>query len=412
MTYTPFTRSIATTYGAVERYRHAAIMEFNIAATRGAKAAARKDEDCAICHDTLAPPASGVPQLALSRLECKHTFHETCILQWLSPFQVTTKLDLRASTPRAVTEYSPAADPFERIPDLLRLFDRVIEREEHRNQRAAALRHRDTQQDLEEIIEEMREEHRHEQDWIQDRMRRADMLRHGIVPQTVSIPDTYEEPTVTHRLSPAKSHCCPICRQNAFSTRPPTGSDTIQLLRVRQRLTDLAYAIFGFERTKQEERARNAIIVFLSRRYADTIAEGEQEVTPSPADCRGIFNIAQEILRKNISDYRYQYKLSTIEQLRVVQLDLVFANWELGEQNIPYFFDPRPPQSELRVDLSRGDMRALGEDPKKFFRTIRFPETTSTPRDIRGASEPSAKGSLAKTPIHVDEDVEMPDAIQ
>ncbi|KAL9056057.1 MAG: hypothetical protein Q9206_002883 [Seirophora lacunosa] len=326
------------------------------------------------------------------------------------PFQVTTKLELRASTPRAVTEYSPAADPFERISDLLRLFDRVIEREEDLGHRAAR-RYRDIQQDQEEIIEEMREEHRQEQDHFQDRMRRADMLRHGIVPQTVSIPDTYEEPTVTRRLSPAKSHCCPLCRQNAFSTRPPTGSDTIQLLRVRQRLTDLAYAIFGFERTKQEERARDAIILFLSRRYADTIAEGEQEVTPSPVDCRGIFNIAQEILRKNISDYRYHYKLSTIEQLRIVQLDLVFANWELGEQNIPYFFDPRPPQSELRVDLSRDDMRALGEDPKKFFRTIRFPETTSIPRAIKGASEPSAIASHAKTAIHVDEDVEMSDAI-
>ncbi|KAL8959546.1 MAG: hypothetical protein Q9193_003617 [Seirophora villosa] len=388
-------------------------MEFNIAAIEGAKAAARHDEDCPICHDTLGPPASGVPQLALSRLECKHTFHETCILQWLSPFQVTTKLELRASTPRAVTEYSPAADPFERISDLLRLFDRVIKREEDLGHRAAR-RYRDIQQDQEEIIEAMREEHRQEQDRFQDQMRRTDMLRHGIVPQTVSIPDTYEEPTVTRRLSPAKSHYCPLCRQNAFSTLPPTGSDTIQLLRVRQRLTDLAYAIFGFERTKQEERARDAIILFLSRRYADTIAEGEQEVTPSPVDCRGIFNIAQKILRKNVSDYRYRYKLSTIEQLRIVQLDLVFANWELGEQNIPYFFDPRPPQSELRVDMSRNDMRALGEDPKKFFRTIRFPETTSIPRDIRnirGASKPSAKASHTKTPIHVDEDVEMSDAI-
>ncbi|KAL8988718.1 MAG: hypothetical protein Q9177_002255 [Variospora cf. flavescens] len=182
--------------------------------------------------------------------------------------------------------------------------------------------------------------------------------------------DRHEDLTVTQRPSSARNYSCPLCREHAFHSRLRICSDIVQLLRIRYRLTDLAYSMFGYERSAHEERERTAIIEFLSRRYTDILIESRREITPCPPDCRAIFWLARQTLRNNLGDYQKKYKLTAAEQLRVMQLDVVFENYQLMDRAIPYFFDPHPNFRGIfnfKINLSGDALRTMSEDSKKFF---------------------------------------------
>lgn len=168
----------------------------------------------------------------------------------------------------------------------------------------------------------------------------------------------------------ARSSDCPLCRQLAFVRHPGCHSDTIQLMRVRLRLTDIAYACFRFDRSPEEQEERNEIAAFLERRYDDNIMLGEVESTPSALDCRQLFTRARATLRKNAYKYMHIHPdLSAAERLRVMQLTVVFENFRLKDGYIPYFFDPTPALNEVDYyfEHSVEETRVLNEDPKRFF---------------------------------------------
>ncbi|KAL8650957.1 MAG: hypothetical protein Q9210_003520 [Variospora velana] len=412
MTYTPFIQKIATGYGAVEVGILAAIVDFNVAAQNARKATARHYGSCAICHDLLVSPESGAPQLVLSLLpKCEHVFHEACIMQWLSPVQMVTKLEQRGSASMA-SQQSMLQEPFDRTPHLLQIFDST---QQVAHQRGA------TRQERERIFHERREQFRRQlitaQDLLYSSHPHMDHRNHS--PQELGSNDratatdhldTYEDLTVTQRPSPARNYRCPLCREHAFPSRLPICSDTVQLLRVRYRLTDLAYSIFGYERTTHEELERTAIIEFLSRRYTDTLIESPRETTPCSADCRAIFWLARQTLRKNLGDYQKKYKLTAAEQLRVVQFDLVFENYQLMDRAIPYFFDPHPNLRGIfnfKISLSGDALRIMNEDPKKFFQTWDFLLGISLLATAEfKSSESRAKGLKTTLAIQIDEEAE------
>ncbi|KAI4127359.1 MAG: hypothetical protein LQ338_003235 [Usnochroma carphineum] len=167
----------------------------------------------------------------------------------------------------------------------------------------------------------------------------------------------------------ARSSQCPLCRQFTFAKYARCHSDTVQLMRVRLRLTDLAYACFNFDRSAHEEEERDEIQMLLERRYDDNVALGEEELIRRPAECRKIFTQARETLRRAAYMYMQTHTLSAAEQLRIVQLAMFFENFKLKDKYIPYFFDPRPEldDRQFEMDLSVEDIRDLNEDPKRFF---------------------------------------------
>ncbi|KAL8652983.1 MAG: hypothetical protein Q9210_002375 [Variospora velana] len=174
----------------------------------------------------------------------------------------------------------------------------------------------------------------------------------------------------TRRDNPkAPNHCCPLCRQPAFEALPTCCSDSVQLLRVRRRLTDFVYGLLGFQRNKEEERIRNLIISFLDRRYADTIALKEVESIPPLAEARRIFSEARVALAAH-GDYHIRYNdPSAVEQESIKQMIMVYENFNLEEGHVRFFFDPNPEldTSNFKVVMSDQDLRVLKQCPIRFF---------------------------------------------
>lgn len=170
----------------------------------------------------------------------------------------------------------------------------------------------------------------------------------------------------------ARSSQCPLCRKLAFDNLLQCHNDTVQLIRVRLRLSDLAYAIFNFDRSHNEDMERNEIKMFLERRYNDNVALGEQEITPSVMEYRRIFTQARRILRQQAYDYLRKNRLPAAEQLHVIQLATVFENLKLKAAHVPFFFDEHPTVNDhiWKMNFSAEDMRALNEDPKTWFNEI------------------------------------------
>ncbi|KAL9023024.1 MAG: hypothetical protein Q9196_007424, partial [Gyalolechia fulgens] len=79
--HTPFERMPGLNYGTVASCTQIMIEKFNNAA----KLVTGQAGGCSICHDTLGDDGVSA-KLAMTVIpDCKHCFHEICIMQWLSP---------------------------------------------------------------------------------------------------------------------------------------------------------------------------------------------------------------------------------------------------------------------------------------------------------------------------------------
>ncbi|KAL9603035.1 MAG: hypothetical protein Q9219_001399 [cf. Caloplaca sp. 3 TL-2023] len=193
----------------------------------------------------------------------------------------------------------------------------------------------------------------------------------------------YGDFTLENRASTAPGHHCPLCRQVAFFESDRCHADTIQLIRVRLRLSDLAYKVFGFERTPEESKERDDILHFLNRRYKDNLALGEQEILPSPAKCAKVFRLAREQLRGLCYKYTGTYALLAKEQLRVVQLAMFYENIRLLNHRMPSFFDPVPKSVDdidnWAIQLTAEDFLAAYKNPEDFFGGMKMDKGAKDP---------------------------------
>ncbi|KAI4173917.1 MAG: hypothetical protein LQ343_002685 [Gyalolechia ehrenbergii] len=469
---------------------------------------------CSICHDTLGDDGVSAKLAMIILPDCKHCFHEVCIMQWLNPIKLpstdhastTGTTSISGSVPQVSSDTPSTTDDDNHLPQQIasqatqnfiqevagamqHIMDRLDddERREISDEEERSPRHRATQRarelvgrlasrDVEQIRVTVREineqgvrilsEDRGLDDILgDDQDNSVDNLEedleagenrdeqptiipsspHAALDDDVVLEDLFdgdeegeihdEQPAIlpsipyTVPARPADSDSasqylppidlfresflnleglprisrtegrtqnCPMCRGCAFGQKSPCHADTLQLLRVRLRLTDLAYDFFRYERNVDEQSNRAEVAVFLNRRYCDNMTLGEPEILPCPQECRKLFKEARQILR--VAAYRYMriQPLSAAEQLRVMQLAMFFESFELKDDMISYFFDPKPHEHGpgWKIHLPP---RELYDDPKGFFSRIRF--------------EQVSEGSDPSFPIQVNADDEMPDAL-
>lgn len=380
------------------------IDDFNRATAAATKGPTGGDVNCPICHDSLTGSDGGIPKLAMVSLpDCGHGFHEVCLMQWLSPIKLppTEKLSTRCtdnSTDK--TEYTTTAVLNNIYPSsyglqTIRMIELGFDPLNAINQQQESMRDESGTFDPRELMLMQRQA-------TLDAETSDDDLEEGEIneglpnPYLVSHPfylpnvntDTQDLPPVnlfaddlydfeydnrdsSINLSGARSHYCPLCRQPAFGPFPTCQSDTLQLLRIRCRITDIAYALLKFDRTAQEENDREGLVKFIHRRHLDNVALGERESIPSPSDARLIFKHARWTLRRSAYRYMQIHNLTATEQLRIVQLATIFENLHLKDTDIPFMFNPvlkniRP------TTLTLEGIRKLNEDPKEFLEWIRF----------------------------------------
>ncbi|KAL8784494.1 MAG: hypothetical protein Q9213_003931 [Squamulea squamosa] len=137
---------------------------------------------------------------------------------------------------------------------------------------------------------------------------------------------------------------CPHCRQLTDLGPLNCHADTIQLIRSRFRLTNLAYQAFGFKPSAREQQERKSIRAFLRRRNDDNAIldiERLEHWTPTSSTAVRVFKQARLSLRDEA--YRYlklNTRLSATEILRVMQLVSFFENFELSSDEADLFFNP------------------------------------------------------------------------
>lgn len=216
--------------------------------------------------------------------------------------------------------------------------------------------------------------------WLRWQVEIGEMDR-GQISQLVA---QYEEPVVpltAPRPPPAfgvpkeaRSSKCPLCRRAAFDKAFRCHDDAIQLIRLRLRLSDFAYAITSLRRSEHEDFERAEIKKLLERRYNDNMALGEQEDLPSIKRCRDLFAYARWELQGQVCEYLNSLgpDLSDVEKKRVGRLGAVFDNYILRAAHIPFFFDEHPALNdhEWKWHFSEEDRRIMEEDSKVFFRNI------------------------------------------
>ncbi|KAL8767553.1 MAG: hypothetical protein Q9209_005970 [Squamulea sp. 1 TL-2023] len=137
---------------------------------------------------------------------------------------------------------------------------------------------------------------------------------------------------------------CPHCRQ--FTDIGPLNchADTIQLIRSRFRLTNLAYQAFGFKHSEHERQERKAIRAFLRRRSEDNDILGierSENWTRTSLAVR-IFKQARLSLRDEAFRYIKLNRLPAADLLRIMQLTAFFENFELSSDEADLFFNPDP----------------------------------------------------------------------
>lgn len=430
--YTPFERGVTASYGAVMPCIQGIINSFNYAVNH----AAEQSGECSICRDTLGTSKDGVSaKLAMTTLPgCNHCFHEICIMQWLSPIKLppndhasnagsTSKPDSTVSAPAEATNATDSDDdlPQQIASEATQNFIReVAGMMQHMiNGLEADERRRSTDEDMRGTEDDTDEDNRPDrviqrartiasrlasraEEQVRDAIREInergleildDDLEGEIREEQPSIlfpnsgdadsqalapidlfNDSLANPNGVSRNSPsaARSRHCPLCRRLAFGQEVLCHVDTLQLLRVRLRLADLAYACFQFQRSSDDNNDRAGIVDFLYRRHIDNQALGEREILPSPQICRKIFKQARQILRVEAYRYLQRHRLSAAEQLRVVQLTMLFENFELQDERIPFFFDPNPSYDnrEWSCEFSAEGIQSMYENPKEFFKKM------------------------------------------
>ena len=216
----------------------------------------------------------------------------------------------------------------------------------------------------------------------------------GVLPQRVQqqhqrrsqdLPDISED--YIYDISPFKSressHSCPYCRRSAFfEGLIECHADTLQLIRVRLRLTDLAYRCLDFDRTDKELQERAIMIDFLNRRHADNVTLGEREIPLRPSSCKRVFRQARSILRREAYTYSIGHGLQhgSEEHSRVMRFATFFEHFRLRDGDIPFFFDANPAFNDFvwgnGFRLMRYQKRLLEclleRDDPRFFRMLRL----------------------------------------
>ncbi|KAL8786462.1 MAG: hypothetical protein Q9213_002778 [Squamulea squamosa] len=172
-------------------------------------------------------------------------------------------------------------------------------------------------------------------------------------------------------------------------------ADTIQLIRARFRLTNLAYQCLRFKRTHLEELQRYSIQTFLNRRYQDStiLATGGSEKWTLTDRAQHVFKQARIILREEAFKYMRHNQLSAPEQLRVMQLVAFFESFKLRWQDADHFFNPC---SELDNDWdfspSLEEYTLLNLDPAAFCKNIQISaEYKSVGNSLSYDSAPSVR---------------------
>ncbi|KAL8929317.1 MAG: hypothetical protein Q9208_001400 [Pyrenodesmia sp. 3 TL-2023] len=360
------------------------------------------DVNCAICHDSLASSDGEIPKLAMVSLpDCGHYFHEFCLMQWLSPIKLppTEKVSTRCTdqstdktehtTTTVLKDFYPRSYGLQTI----RMIELGIDPLNAINQQQESMRDGTGTFDPRELILMQHQaildagtSHDDlEEGEINDRLPNPYLLSHPFYLPNVNTNSQdlplvnlfdddpydfdYEGRNLSINHSGARSHCCPLCRQPAFGPFPACHSDTLQLLRIRCRITDIAYALLNFNRTTQEQWHREGLVKFLHRRHLDNEALGERECIPSPSDARLIFKHARWTLRRSAYRYMQIHNLTATEQLRIVQLATIFENLHLEDADIPFMFNPilkNIPPTTLTLEA----IRELNEDPKEFLKWI------------------------------------------
>ncbi|KAL8895696.1 MAG: hypothetical protein Q9207_008059 [Kuettlingeria erythrocarpa] len=394
--------------------------------TKAAKGSTGEDVNCAICHDSLAGPDEGLPDLFMTRLpDCGHVFHEICLIQWLSPITLPPTEKIKVEYPTSATTsnspYAPSSRPQDiplsglgeydphavrQPPDVLIDGVRALERRREARLRLQTIRDAESPNDNSEDGELSEDDDLDSEGTEMDDhpFSYSDQPWLNLEPQQLPpITMVDEDPDINNydlsrrsKRFGAQSYRCPLCREPAFKSSSPCHFDSLRLLRVRCRITDLAYELFNFERDEREEEDRRDLVQFLHRRYLDNVALGERETLPSPSDARDMFRQARWELRQRAYQYMLTHTLAATEQLRIVQLATVFENFPLKDTDIPFMFHPIPKRIP-EICMTLDDVWKLNTDPRSFLSELEFPNVV--------------EAATANSPSNTDEDADMADAV-
>ncbi|KAI4249784.1 MAG: hypothetical protein L6R40_000573 [Gallowayella cf. fulva] len=334
--YTPF-RYRKIFYSAVQPNILLLIHSFNAGFERTSVLAAEfwrtsslANQDCTICTEPLLA-ADSTKQLAVFTMEhCQHQFHEFCAMNWLSsimPVHPERHLDTAA---RLFENNAELADPRQRpLPS--------VTTSNHQ-----------------------------------------DLFPVDLVSWTGLLPSACYKDLHPNRLdwpaTPKKS--CPNCRRDALPANLNVWqTDSLELLRVRLRLTNLAYTIYGFERTPAECGARNMLQKFLSRRWIDDGRSSDANTVrrlPEWEDCVRFFQQARLSLRDEAYNHlRAHPHLSAVERIRIMQVAVLFENLKLRNEIKDAFFMLDPHLNEdWSFDRTSDVFELLFRDPVSFCQRL------------------------------------------
>ncbi|KAL8683852.1 MAG: hypothetical protein Q9186_000195 [Xanthomendoza sp. 1 TL-2023] len=373
---------------------------------RATEAAVQRSEkcECAICYDT-----SGSDLVTVILPGCGHRFHEFCIQKWLSP------ISLPPTTPEPVRFWSGDLDSdFHQIQERATVFEsmerlglfagssgqfaRLSSGDEIDSDVEQALEAAYARADDDDDMEQEQEANdpeagsghlmpREPADFStveEDELEEGEIRGvppphqnpHNIQNDARGYVDDDDDDDDDNRYTPRESsNCCPYCRTPAFFLELiECHADTLQFIRVRLRLTDLAYRCLGFTPTQQELEDRLAAMDFLARRHADNLAIGEREIPLTPSNCRSMFRRARIVLLEKAFVYSVQHQLQGDEFHTLARFGLLFKHLKLQNHQIPYFFDPNPAYGDCLVgfEMTADAKKGLTHDPEGFFQELRL----------------------------------------
>ncbi|KAL8833887.1 MAG: hypothetical protein Q9170_004034 [Blastenia crenularia] len=385
-------------YSALEPSISLLIGGLNRATEQAVRQNIKDGDECSICHDSL--NIEDPTKLAMVTLpKCGHRFHEICIMEWLSPIKMPPTETLNRELAEETNDRNgagndtsePATHETQEITHLPRVdrmialgIDRYDAMEQERDgltEQLASLERRNNEfsRRYEAVEALLAQRHRAETEEERDRLTSA-LLDASTTLDSVSLDVSLESfdgvivqirsrsPIIRPYRFTARSHCCPLCRQPAFSLHTAFHADTIQLVRLRCRLTDFAYALLNYERGARAAFDRDDVTTFLFRRYLDNLAQNSREIIPSHSDCQLLFNHARYILCRDARKHLRKLNPSPRGQDKIQALITVFENFEFNKAYIPFFFDPSAKyDAKMKRCLSESEKKGLREDPKAFF---------------------------------------------
>ncbi|KAL8992562.1 MAG: hypothetical protein Q9169_007004 [Polycauliona sp. 2 TL-2023] len=364
--YTPFEAGFLknTAYSAVQPDIHWAVRKLDTTMRKIEAAAAAADEDCPVCWKPLIAVGNEEQQPIISLKTCGHQFHQACIIEWINP----------TIPPLTTKGLDSAALLFEKEAD-----------------RAHILHRRSRRTDA---------GHSHHQELVKIDL----MKQRGILNSPAS-----------GDLSVAKSQC-PMCRKTIFDVQIQT-TDSIELMQLRLRLTNLAYQVCGYQRSEKENKERTALQEFLNKRWAEHLKQNPTySIGPRLKDCVRLFKLARLILRDEAWRFMRKNTLGTTQHMRVLQLISFFENIALSEELVPAFFLSYPVLNEdWNLDSTFQKFSPLTSDPALFCSNI---WTTITQRREGvvasvgfGATPQPGVSATQASKVSADGDVEMLDAL-